>query len=331
MKEALYYQKNPDGSVKCLLCPHECTIKENMRGICGVRENINGSLFSLVYGKAVSASIDPIEKKPLFHFLPGSKAFSIATVGCNFRCLFCQNYEISQAPKPKKPIAGHDLPPEDVVSLAENYGCSSIAYTYTEPTIFYEYAIETAKLARRHGLKNLWISNGFTNPEPLEEISKYIDVANIDLKGSDEFYKKITGGRLDPVLDTIKSLSKKGVWVEVTTLLIPGHNDSEEDLNFMSKFISSVGAPWHISRFFPMYKMTDVIPTPISSLRKAKEIGKKNGVKYIYIGNVNEKSDTVCPKCGFHVIERDGYEIKNHLKGGKCPKCGYKIEGVFDE
>ena len=328
MKEAMYYE-HKQGSVVCHLCPHECTIKENMRGLCGVRENIGGKLYSLVYGKAVSVSIDPIEKKPLYHFLPGTKAFSVATVGCNLRCSFCQNFEISQAPKPKKPIAGHDLSPEDIVELAKSYKCSSIAYTYTEPTVFFEYALDTAKLARKAGLKNLWISNGFTNPEPLDEISKYIDAANIDIKGSDKFYREFTGGRLDPVLDTIESLSKKGVWTEVTTLLIPGHNDS--DLEDIAKFVASHVSVWHISRFFPMYKMLDVPPTPKDMLERAKKIGEDAGVKYVYIGNVPGKSDTVCPKCGYHVIERNGYDVVNHLDHGKCPKCGYKIEGVFDE
>ncbi len=329
MKEALFYEKVED-DVRCRLCPHNCFIKPNMRGVCGVRENINGKLYSLVYGKSVSANIDPIEKKPLFHFLPGTKAFSIATVGCNFRCLFCQNFDISQAPKPKKPIFGHELLPEDVVGLAKRYGCSSIAYTYTEPTVFYEYALETARLARKEGIKNLWISNGYINQEPLEEISKYLDAGNIDLKGSDKFYREIAGGRLEPVLDTIRTLKKKGIWTEVTTLLIPGHNDSVEDLKNIAEFISSIGAPWHISRFFPMYKMLDVPPTPLSSLEKAVEIGREKGIKYIYVGNVPENEDTVCPKCGFHVIERVGYQVVNHLDHGKCPKCGYKIEGVFE-
>ena len=328
MKEAMYYERG-QGSVTCHLCPHECTIKENMRGLCGVRENIGGKLYSLVYGKAVSVSIDPIEKKPLYHFLPGTKAFSVATVGCNLRCSFCQNFEISQAPKPKKPIVGHELSPEDIVELAKSYKCSSIAYTYTEPTVFFEYALDTAKLARKAGLKNLWISNGFTNPEPLDEISKYIDAANIDIKGSDKFYREFTGGRLGLVLDTIESLSKKGVWTEVTTLLIPGHNDS--DLEEIAKFVASHVSVWHISRFFPMYKMLDVPPTPKDMLERAKKIGEDAGVKYVYIGNVPGKSDTVCPKCGYHVIERNGYDVVNHLDHGKCPKCGYKIEGVFDE
>ncbi len=332
MKEAMFYESLPDGSVKCHLCPHECIIKPNMRGVCGVRENINGKLYSLVYGKIVSTNIDPIEKKPLFHFKPGSKALSIATVGCNLKCEFCQNFDISQAPKPKRPIIGHELTPEDVVEMAKRYNCSSIAYTYTEPTIFYEFALDTAKLAHKNGIKNLWISNGFTNSEPIKEISKYIDAANIDLKGSDKFYREITGGRLEPVMNTVETLHKMGVWVEVTTLVIPTYNDSKEDLTNIASFISGVdkSIPWHISRFFPMYKMLDVPPTPISKLREAYDIGKNAGLKYVYIGNVPGKVDTICPKCGHHVIERTGYDVSNHLKHGKCPKCGYKIEGVFE-
>jgi len=332
MKEAMFYEKLKDGLVRCQLCPHNCVIKPNMRGICGVRENINGKLYSLVYGKSISESIDPIEKKPLFHFLPGTKAFSIATIGCNFRCLFCQNFDISQAPKPRKPIFGHELSPEDIVNLAKRYKCKSIAYTYTEPTIFYEYAYDIAKLARKEGIKNLWISNGFINQEPLKKIAKYLDAANIDLKGSDEFYKKITGGNLSPVLDTIKTLHNLGVWTEVTTLVIPGQNDSENDIKEIIKFIASVdkSMPWHISRFFPTYKMLDVPPTPIKKLKEIHDMGKNEGLKYVYMGNISEKSDTICPKCGYHVIERNGYQTINHLKKGKCPKCGYKIEGVFE-
>lgn len=332
MKEALFY-KNIGKAVQCRLCPHFCTLKNKERGKCGVRENKDGKLYSLNYGKAISTAIDPIEKKPLFHFLPGTLAYSIATVGCNFSCSFCQNWEISQV---KQGIVyGEEMPPKQIVDDALDSGCRSIAYTYTEPTIFFEYAYDTAKLANKKGLKNIFVTNGFINKEPVDMIEPYLDAANIDLKGfSEAFYKSVIGGRLKPVLDTIKYMHKKGIFIELTTLIVPGHNDSQVMLKKIVDFISDLDkeVPWHISRFYPHYQMRDVQPTDIAVLRKAADLGKKAGIKYIYIGNVpfNEYESTVCAKCKKSVIKRAGFSVIDmNIKGNKCAYCNNKIPGVF--
>ncbi len=288
MKEAMLYERLEDHKVKCHLCCHYCTIKPGKRGICGVRENREGTLYSLVYGKVIASHVDPIEKKPLFHFQPGSRSYSISTVGCNFRCLHCQNWEISQYPRLYSDIAGVDTEPEDVVRMAESSGCSSISYTYTEPTIFMEFAYDCACLAHGRGIKNVFVSNGYMSPEAIELIAPYLDGINIDLKGDDDFYKKIAGARLQPVLDSIRLMKDKGVWVEVTTLVIPGLNDSEEFLSWTGEFIKSIdpSIPWHVTQFYPTYKLTDRGRTPVSTLRRAREIGIKAGLKYVYEGNV---------------------------------------------
>ena len=335
LKEAMFWKSLKDKSVQCQLCPHFCTIKEGERGKCGVRENIKGKLYSLNYGKIISTAVDPIEKKPLFHFLPGTDSYSIATVGCNFSCLFCQNWEISQMPKPKNPIVGHDISPAKIVEDAINKGCKSISYTYTEPTIFYEYAYDTAKLAHKNGLKNIFVTNGYINKEPLDKIKPYLDAANIDLKGwSEDFYKTVIGGRLKPVLDAINHMHKLGIWTEITTLIVPGHNDKPKDLKSMAEFIASIDKeiPWHISRFYPMYKMTDTPPTKIETIHKAVDIGKKAGLKYIYAGNVpsDPYESTYCPKCGKKIIERSGFSIlDNKIEKNKCQFCNEAIAGVF--
>ena len=334
MKEALFYKK-VGKDVQCQLCPHFCMIKTGERGKCGVRENKAGTLYSLNYGKAISTAVDPIEKKPLFHFMPGTKSYSIATVGCNFSCLFCQNWEISQMPKPNKMVIGEELPPAKIVEDALAKGCKSIAYTYTEPTIFFEYAYDTAKLANKKGLKNIFVTNGFINKEPVDMIEPYLDAANIDLKGfSEEYFKTVIGGRLKPILDTIKYMHKKGIWIELTTLIVPGHNDSPAMLKKIVDFIVSVDKeiPWHISRFYPHYKMSNVPPTDIEILKKAHDIGKKAGIKYIYIGNVpgNEYESTVCSKCKKKVISRAAFTVHDiDMKGDACAFCGNKIPGVF--
>ncbi len=286
MKEAELYKKEKD-KIRCLACAHKCLISKDRTGICGVRKNINNKLYLLVYGKIASMNADPIEKKPLYHFLPKTKSFSIGTVGCNFKCDFCQNFEISQAPK-QRIIFGEDIKPEGIVKRAIQTGCKSISYTYTEPAIFIEFVKDIAKLAKKKKLKNVLVTNGFLSKESFNYISDYVDAMNIDLKSfSDEFYVKYCGGRLKPVLETIKRAHEKGIHIELTTLLIPGLNDSEKELEKIAKFISSVDKdiPWHISRFFPMYKMLNKPITPISTLEKAEKIGKKY-LNYVYVGNV---------------------------------------------
>ncbi len=331
----MLYEKFGDGRVRCNLCAHRCVIAPGKRGICGVRENRDGTLYSLVYGKAISLAVDPIEKKPLFHFLPGSRAYSVATVGCNFNCLNCQNYTISQYPRMHSGrIIGEDISPSEIVADAIARGCQTIAYTYTEPTIFFEYAYDTARLAHEAGLRNVFVSNGYMTEEAAEAIIPYLDGINIDLKGiSDEFYRKATGGTLRPVLDSIARFFHAGVWVEVTTLVIPGMNDSDNDLRWIAEAIYGISPsiPWHISRFYPAYRLREVPPTPVETLRRAEEIGKDVGLHYIYIGNVpGEGEDTYCPKCGTRLIKRIGFAVlENRLQGGHCPKCGAQVDGVF--
>ena len=332
LKEAKYYRKLENKEVQCLLCPRRCIIPPAKRGFCGVRKNINGKLYSLVYGKPCAVHIDPIEKKPLFHFYPKSKAFSIATAGCNLRCKFCQNWHISQA-RPEETI-NYNLPPAKLIEEVKKSGCSIIAYTYTEPTIFYEYMLETAKLAHQNGIKNIMHSAGFINPEPLRELCKYLDAANVDLKGfSDEYYRKTCAGSLQPVLESLKTIKKEGVWLEVTNLIIPGLNDNPEEIKEMCIWIKkNLGedTPLHFSRFYPTYKLKNLFPTPVESLEKAREIALNVGLKYVYIGNVPGHSGeiTYCPKCGKVLVRRIGYRIlENNIVDGKCKFCGEKIPG----
>lgn len=334
MKEARFYEKKEEKRVQCHLCFHECVIKDGRRGICGVRENRGGTLFSLVYGKSISEAIDPIEKKPLFHFYPGTRIFSIATVGCNFRCLHCQNYSISQLGEYGGEIPGETLMPERIVDLARKSGCESIAYTYTEPTIFLEYAMDTAKLATAGGLKNVFVTNGYIMPEPLRAMKPYLDGANIDLKAfSDDFYRKVCGARLQPVLDSIRLYRELGIWIEVTTLIIPQHNDSEEELRKIARFIveTDPDIPWHVTQFYPTYRLQNQPRTPVRILERAREIGLEEGLKYVYQGNVPGAGgeNTYCPGCGKLLIERFGYSIQSYsIVAGKCPSCGEKISGV---
>ncbi|HYA31315.1 MAG TPA: AmmeMemoRadiSam system radical SAM enzyme [Thermodesulfovibrionales bacterium] len=332
MREARFYEKTGDGKVKCFLCAQYCTISPGKRGICAVRENRGGSLYSLVYGKVIARHIDPIEKKPLFHFHPGSSSYSIATVGCNFKCMHCQNYDISQYPKQHPDIPGEDVTPEEVVGEAENSGCASISYTYTEPTIFMEFAYDCARLAHQKGIRNVFVSNGYTGPAATRLIAPYLDGNNIDLKGDDAFYKKVVGAKLQPVLDTIALMKELGVWVEVTTLVIPSYNDSEEILRWIAEFIKSVdpAIPWHVTQFHPTYQLMDKPRTPVSTLRKAREIGLKAGLKYVYEGNVPGEGgeNTYCPSCGELLLERLGFTLtKVRVKDSACPKCGVQIEG----
>jgi pyruvate formate lyase activating enzyme len=334
MKEALFYE-NINEKVKCQLCNYHCIIKEGRRGICGVRENRKGKLYSLVYGKSVAAGVDPIEKKPFFNFYPGTRAYSVATVGCNFRCLNCQNWDISQMPKGKEvKIVGNELSPEEVVANAKSMGCKSIAYTYTEPTIFFEYAYDTAKLAHKEGIKNVFVTNGFTSTEAIKKIAPFLAAANIDLKGfSEDLYHKLCGAKLQPVLDNIRLYKELGVWVEVTTLIIPGYCDDEHQLEEIAGFVKDVGEdiPWHVSAFYPAYKLPDVPPTPVESLRMARDIGMKAGLRYVYEGNIPGEGgeNTYCYNCGELLIKRYGFEIiENNLIDGKCPKCKTAIDGI---
>ncbi len=301
-----------------------------------VRENQGGKLYSLVYGKVVAANIDPVEKKPVYHFYPGHRSFSIATVGCNFRCSFCQNWDISQYPRDQGGgILGRDYTPEQVVKEAIASGCQSISYTYTEPTVSYEFTKDCGELAHKKGLKNIFVTNGFMTHEMIDD-AKFLDVARVDLKSfSDEYYKKVCGGRLDPVLDNLKYFKKKGKWVEVVTLLVPKQNDSDKEIRQIAEFISKElgpGTPWHISAFHPDYKMLDGQQTPLATMERAYKIGKEAGLHYIYVGNIESKlgRDTICPKCGETLIRRAWFDVlENKITGGKCSRCQNKIMGYF--
>jgi len=334
MKEAMFYERIEGGQVRCGLCRFRCLISEGERGICRVRENRGGTLYSLVYGKLCAGQVDPIEKKPLFHLLPGSRSYSIATVGCNFRCHHCQNYSISQVP-PHAPVQGVEQAPQEVVRRAVAGGCRSIAYTYTEPTIFFEFAYDTAVLARQAGLKNIFVTNGYITSEALTMIAPYLDAANIDLKGfSEGFYRDFVHARLSEVLDSIIEHRRQGIWVEITTLIIPGLNDSEEELKGLAAFIVTnlgVDTPWHVSQFHPTYQLTDRPRTPVATLRRARDIGRAAGLRYVYEGNVPGEGgeNTCCPSCSSLLIRRYGYTIEaNSIRDGACPDCGTVIAGI---
>ena len=330
----MFYKKGAHKSLNCSLCYHRCTIEEGQKGICGVRENRAGTLYSMVYGKSISENVDPIEKKPLFHLFPGSQSLSIATAGCNFKCLHCQNSSISQMPRDNNYIEGNALPPSKIVSLAKEYNCRSISYTYTEPTIYFEYAFETSKLAKEEGLANSFVTNGYITPEALKTIHPYLDAANIDLKSfSDDFYRKVCGAKLQAVLDSITLYYQLGIWVEITTLIIPGYNDSLDELTDIAKFIKNIDEkiPWHITAFYPTYRLTDPPPTSIQSLRKAREIGLAEGLRYVYEGNIPGKGseNTSCYNCNKTLIQRLGFSIiENRIKDGKCPECQSLIDGI---
>jgi len=333
-KEAMLYEKLENYRVHCYLCAHECKIADSKFGVCGVRQNAEGTLYTLVYAQTIAANIDPIEKKPLYHFLPGSTSFSIATIGCNFKCGFCQNWQISQGSREEGAIlAGRELAPERVVSEARKNRCLSISYTYTEPTIFFEYAYDCAVLARKAGIYNVFVTNGFMTVQALDTIRPYLDAANVDLKSfNEEYYKINCKARLQPVLDSIAYMKQLGIWVEVTTLVIPGENDSEEELGQIAGFIASIDAdiPWHISRFRPDYKFGDRDATPMETMHMAREIGVRAGLRHVYLGNVFEGSDTVCHNCGELVVKRAYMGIeKFDLKDGRCPSCGTEIKGVW--
>lgn len=323
------------GAVSCRLCAHRCVVKPGRAGVCAVRENRGGRLVTLVYGEAAAAHVDPIEKKPFYHFWPGSKALSVATAGCNFRCGFCQNWQISQSPRrPGGAIGGEPFPPEAVVRAALDAGCRSVSYTYTEPTVFFEYAYDTARLAREAGLLNTFVTNGYMTAEALETVRPFLDAANVDLKAfRDETYRAVCGARLEPVLETIRLMRQLGVWVEVTTLVVPGLNDGPAELGDMARFIAGVGPdiPWHISRFHPDFEYAGTPPTPLAALRAAAEAGRRAGLRHIYVGNVpGEPEDTACASCGEVLIRRRGFDVlENALRGSRCPRCGTELAGRF--
>ncbi len=358
MKKTLLYKKGPGKLITCTACKWYCKIPPGGLGVCGVRAHLKDKLYLLVHSRPSAVNLDPVEKKPLFHFLPGSLIYSIGTLGCNFGCEFCQNWQLSQSPKLVRNQAIKEsksikkttavvkdfvqsesiwLPPKKAVEQALAYGAKSIAFTYNEPTIFAEYAYDVMKLAKKHGLKGVFVSSGFETNETLDLLDDHIDAYNIDLKGaSEEFYRNITHTKLKPVLETIKEIYKRGKWIEVTTLLIPGHNTSTKDLKFIAGFISSLSKdiPWHVSAFYPHYKMLDVPPTSLKILKKAYDIGKKVGLKYVYTGNIpnQDTESTYCSKCDHLLIKRQGYQVENvglDLRSGKCKACGTKIAGVW--
>lgn len=334
MIEALLYDKRANNQVACRLCAHFCLINRGERGRCGVRENRDGTLYSLVYGHTIARHVDPIEKKPLYHFYPGSRSFSIATPGCNMHCHWCQNAGISQVPRDLKFPVGDAMAPEQVVVAAQQSGSRSIAYTYTEPTIFFEYSFDTARRAQEAGIANVYVSNGYMSAAVLDLIHPYLDAANIDLKTfRDPTYRKYAGARLQPVLDSLKKLHALDIWLEVTTLIIPGINDDAQELKELAEFIvTELGAttPWHISRFYPQYRLDHLPPTPLATINQAVEIGRAAGLVHVYAGNLGVDNNTLCPGCGMTLIQRRGYDLKSNRIGREscCPDCGQQIAGV---
>ncbi len=337
MTQALLYKKVNTQTVRCLVCMHHCCLKSNETGKCGVRQNINGRLITLNYGQAIALAVDPIEKKPLFHFLPGSQTFSFASPGCNFNCAFCQNYKISQATKNGQQITKNvqKIKPDHIVLQALKAHCLSIAYTYTEPTVFLEYALETMKLAHDAGLKNVWVSNGFMSPQTLNLILPYLDAINVDLKSfSDNFYQKICGARLQPVLDNLIMLKKTDIWLEITTLVIPGKNDNPKEISQLTKFIAErlgINIPWHVSRFYGQYQMSDLENTTINKIEQTIEIGHKNGLKFVYAGNIETENleNTYCPNCQQLLIKRKYYQLTRYDLNGQCPNCKKILPGLL--
>ena len=334
MKEALLFEKLNDQKVRCHLCGHRCVIPAGKLGVCKVRQNVDGTLHTLVYGSAISQNVDPIEKKPLYHFYPGSGSFSIATLGCNFQCKWCQNWEIAHMPRQRGLIRVENTSPEELVAKAQTTNCKSIAYTYTEPTIFFEYAYDTAKLAHQAGIANVYVTNGYMTDEMLDAFHPYLDAANVDLKAfRKKTYHKYVGAGLQPVLDSLKKMKELGIWVEVTTLIVPEINDDPGELLDTAVFIArELGAdtPWHLSRFFPHYQMPNIPPTPLKTLHQAQEIGQEAGLQYVYMGNVREESNTYCHKCNELLIQRQGYWVSvNKIQNGKCGKCGGEVAGVW--
>jgi len=334
-KKLAMYQDETARGIMCRICPNECVLKEGELSKCNNRKVHNSKLYTLAYGNPCTAAVDPVEKKPLYHFLPGSRAYSIATAGCNLVCLNCQNWAISQTSPDK--TRNYDIPPVQVVAESIKNNCASIAYTYSEPVTFYEYVFDTATLARKAGVKNIMKSNGYINPEPLKNLCGVIDAANIDLKAfTESTYLKLTGGKLQPVLDTLKVYRDMGVWLEITNLIVPTWTDNQDDIANMCKWLGENGfknTPIHFDRFYPMYKLEQLAPTPVDVLNNAVRLAEGEGLNYVYTGNMpgNEKSDTICPSCKSVVVARQGYRITvNNITNGKCNKCGSKIDGVWN-
>jgi pyruvate formate lyase activating enzyme len=336
-REAMHYLKL-GRNVNCKLCPNDCILAPGDRSVCRVKVNLDGKLYTLAYGDPCAVHVDPIEKKPLLHFLPQTGAFSIATAGCNLRCLNCQNWEISQS-RPED-LDHADMMPEQVVVLAKQAGCTSIAYTYSEPTSFYEYMYDTGKIAHAQGLKNVWVTNGYINRKPLEQLCEVLDAANVDLKSYDEkIYNELNAGHLQPILDTLKTLRDRGVWFEVTTLMVPTYLDDMDMIRRMCDWlIKQIGPdyPLHFSRFYPQHKLNHLPPTPVATLRRAREVGLKAGLHYVYVGNVGldevpDSMNTYCPGCGKLLVERRGYfVVRNDIVHGACKYCGRTIAGVWE-
>jgi len=336
MHEAMLWEPVGDGRVRCNLCAHRCLIAEGKRGVCVVRVNQDGALRTCTYGKLISRGLDPIEKKPLYHFLPGAESLSVATVGCNLRCDYCQNHHLSQYPREHNGgVPGEPTSPERLVQEAQQAGVKVIAYTYTEPTVFFEMAYDTAMAAHRAGLRNVFVSNGYMTREAADAIAPYLDAINIDLKSfSEEFYRKYCGGTLQPVLDTIEHMVALGIWVEVTTLVIPGRNDGLKELTWLAQFLRGVSRdiPWHLSRFAPAYELHDRPPTPITKLRMARDVGREAGLRYVYVGNVpGEGEDTHCPQCNALLLRRAGFHVQDGqlTSDGRCGACDEPIAGVW--
>lgn len=336
MHKARLWKPLKEGTIQCRLCSHYCVIKPDARGTCGVRANIDGTLYTLNYGKIAALNLDPVEKKPLYHFQPGTRTYSFATMGCNLNCSFCQNWSLSQPPRTEGRIEGRDATPEKLVDEALRLKAASISYTYSEPTIFFEIMQDTARLAQKNGLKNIMVSNGFMSRECLDELAPYIDAINVDLKSfTEEFYKNISGARLKPVLENLKYIKHTlKWWLEVTTLLIPGKNDSPDELDQLTDFLANdIGkdTPWHISRFHPDYKMTDAGVTQRDSLEMAFDMGKSKGLKYVYIGNMPgaNRQQTYCSGCGKLLVDRAGFtSSRPDIRDGKCIHCNEIIHGV---
>ncbi|MDD5657384.1 MAG: AmmeMemoRadiSam system radical SAM enzyme [Elusimicrobia bacterium] len=333
-REAMFYEKFPGAKVRCGNCPRRCLIAPGRRGFCGVRQNAGGKLYLIAYGKPCAMGLEPIEKAPFFHFIPGSRRLVIATVGCSLRCRFCQNWNISQAAF--EDVPHYEMPPERVVAEALKAKADSICFTFTEPVVYYEYMYDIAKLAHAQGLKTAMVSSGYINPAPLKELLKVLDAVKIDLKGfTDQFYGEMAAADLRPVLDTIKAVKASGRWLEIVNLVIPGKNDDPKEIERMCRWLKdNVGpdVPIHFTRFFPSYRLTSVAPTPVGTLAKAYAIAKAAGLRYVYVGNVpgDPLENTVCPKCGKTVIERQGYTIAaNRLKNGRCPYCSARLEGLW--
>ena len=336
LKEAVLWKTAEAGAVRCNLCSHRCLIRDGHTGRCGVRRNVGGVLYSLNYHKVCAACVDPIEKKPLYHFYPGSLSFSIATEGCNLQCDFCQNWQISQAPIEQGRIDGEAADPEQIVEAALRGRCRSISYTYTEPTVFMELAADCGRLAREKGLANVFVSNGYQTHEAIDLASPWLDAINVDLKAfSQDYYHRLCKARLAPVLDTIRYIARQtSIWMEVTTLLVPGQNDGEEELKALAEWLvreADPHVPWHLSRFHPQYRLTEAEPTPLASLDRAYQIGKAAGLHYVYLGNVpgSREENTFCHRCGGLLIERSGYTIvTRRIKDSCCQDCGARVAGV---